>query len=145
MSSGIVIGYDGSECAKEALRVALEVGKAYGDRVVIVYGFEINPLGGGEIHEYRSAVREVASERLKEAIAIASKSGSDGIDVEAVIVEHAPAPGLAELARERDARVIVVGTRGESPFRGALLGSTPHKLLHLADRPVLVVPGPGGG
>jgi nucleotide-binding universal stress UspA family protein len=24
---------------------------------------------------------------------------------------------------------------------GAILGSTPHKLLHLSDRPVLVVPG----
>jgi nucleotide-binding universal stress UspA family protein len=36
--------------------------------------------------------------------------------------------------------VIVVGTRGESPIRGALLGSTPHKLLQLSDRPVLVVP-----
>jgi nucleotide-binding universal stress UspA family protein len=45
-----------------------------------------------------------------------------------------------ELAAELDARVIVVGTRGESPLRGALLGSTPHKLLQLADRPVLVVP-----
>ena len=32
------------------------------------------------------------------------------------------------------------GAHGESPIRGALLGSTAHKLLHLADRPVLVVP-----
>jgi nucleotide-binding universal stress UspA family protein len=29
----------------------------------------------------------------------------------------------------------------EGPLRGAILASTPHKLLHLADRPVLVVPG----
>ncbi len=57
-----------------------------------------------------------------------------------MIVERAPAEALVDLAHERDARVIVVGTRGESPLRGALLGSTPHKLLHLADRPVLVVP-----
>ena len=59
-----------------------------------------------------------------------------------MIVERAPAPGLAELASLRDVRVIVVGTRGEGPFHAALLGSTPHKLLALADRPVLVVPGP---
>jgi len=42
---------------------------------------------------------------------------------------------VAELAR-----VIVVGTSGESPLRGAVLGSVPHKLLHLASRPVLCVP-----
>ena len=44
------------------------------------------------------------------------------------------------LADARDARFIVVGTWGESPIRGAILGSTPHKLLHLSHRPVVVVP-----
>jgi len=34
---------------------------------------------------------------------------------------------------------IVVGY-GESPMRSAILGSTPHKLLHLSERPVVVVP-----
>ena len=57
-----------------------------------------------------------------------------------MVVEQAPARALVELAAERDARVIVVGTHGESPIKGALLGSTPHKLLQLSDRPVLVVP-----
>ena len=28
---------------------------------------------------------------------------------------------------------------GEKPLRGALIGSTAHKLLHLSERPVLVV------
>jgi len=36
----------------------------------------------------------------------------------------------------------VVGTYGESPLRGAMLGSTPHKLLHWSSRPVLCVPPP---
>jgi nucleotide-binding universal stress UspA family protein len=139
MSSGIVIGYDGSACAKEALRVGLEVAKAYGgDKVIIAFGYELNPVAG-EIHDYHAAVKELATTRLQEAIAIAGGTG-DAIEIEAVIVERAPAEGLAELAVERDARVIVVGTRGESPIRGALLGATAHKLLQLADRPVLVVP-----
>jgi trimeric autotransporter adhesin len=40
---------------------------------------------------------------------------------------------LMSLAAERDARAIVVGTYGEHPMKGAVLGSTPHKLLG-ADR-----------
>ena len=52
-----------------------------------------------------------------------------------------PAAALVEVADARDARFIVVGTWGESPLRGAILGSTPHKLLHLSHRPVVVVPG----
>jgi nucleotide-binding universal stress UspA family protein len=62
------------------------------------------------------------------------------VAVETVIVEEDPAHALAELGRDRDARAIVVGSRGEGPVRRALVGSTPHKLLQLADRPVLVVP-----
>jgi nucleotide-binding universal stress UspA family protein len=136
MSSGIVVGYDGSDDARAALRVALEVGKAYGEKVIVAFGYELNPVAG-EIHDYHMALKELATKRLEEATALA---GTDGGEVEAVIVERAPAHALAELAAERDARVIVVGNRGESPIVGALLGSTPHKLLQLADRPVLVVP-----
>jgi nucleotide-binding universal stress UspA family protein len=143
MSAGVLVGYDGSDCAKEALRVALEVGRAYGDVVIVAFAYELNPVAG-EIHDYHKALKDLATTRLQEAIAIASSSHTEGIDVEAVIVERSPAQGLVELAEERDARVIVVGTRGESPLRGALLGSTPHKLLHLSDRPVLVVPLTGG-
>jgi nucleotide-binding universal stress UspA family protein len=136
MSSGVIVGYDGSEHAKAAVRVAVEVGKAYGEPVVIAFGYELSPVGG-ELHDYHAALKELAIKRLSEATELAS---SDGATVEAVIVEQAPAVALVELADERDARVIVVGTRGESPLRGALLGSTAHKLLHLSERPVLVVP-----
>jgi nucleotide-binding universal stress UspA family protein len=57
------------------------------------------------------------------------------------LVQKRPSAALTELAEREDARMIVVGTYGESPIKGAILGSTPHKLLHLSDRPVLVVPG----
>ena len=138
MSSGIVVGYDGSDCAKAALRVAVEVGRAYGEPVTIAFGFDVSPVGG-ELHDYHEALRELATKRLEEARALV---GDDAGQVDAVIVEEEPAQALVQLADERDARVIVVGTRGEGPLRGALLGSTPHKLLHLSDRPVLVVPAP---
>jgi Universal stress protein family len=43
----------------------------------------------------------------------------------------------------RVARMIVVGSYGEAPLKGAIIGSTPYKLLHLSQRPVLVVPAGG--
>ena len=35
--------------------------------------------------------------------------------------------------------MIVIGSRGESSLRGAVLGSTAHQLVHIAETPVLVV------
>jgi nucleotide-binding universal stress UspA family protein len=138
MSSGIIVGYDGSECAKAALRTALDVGKAYGEKVTIAFGYEVNPVAG-EVKDYADALRELAHQRVAEAGELAA--AQDG-EVDAVVIEDSPARALVSLADERDARVIVVGTHGESPLRGALLGSTPHKLLQVSDRPVLVVPSP---
>jgi nucleotide-binding universal stress UspA family protein len=42
-------------------------------------------------------------------------------------------------AKEHDVNVIVMGSRGRGDLAGAILGSTAHKVIHLADRPVLVV------
>jgi nucleotide-binding universal stress UspA family protein len=134
--SALVVGYDGSECARAALRAALTLGRELEASIVVAFGFSANPLGG-EIHDYREALEEHARKVLGEAV---ERARDEGIDVETVVVEEAPADGLVDLARQRDARAIIVGTRGEGPLRGALIGSTPHKLLQLADRPVLVVP-----
>ena len=46
---------------------------------------------------------------------------------------------IIEEARERGADVIVLGSRGRGDLTGLVLGSTAHKVTHLADRPVLVV------
>jgi nucleotide-binding universal stress UspA family protein len=136
MSTGVVVGYDGSDCAKVALGAAAEIAKQYGEKLIIAFGYELNKVTG-EIGDYHHALQELATTRLKEGAALV---GDEGVEVEAVIMEEAPAKALVELADTRDARMIVVGTRGESPLHGALLGSTPHKLVHLSTRPVLVVP-----
>jgi nucleotide-binding universal stress UspA family protein len=52
--------------------------------------------------------------------------------------EH-PAPGLVAIAEGLGARMIVVGSYGGSPPKGAIVGSTPHKLIQISPVPVLVV------
>ena len=51
---------------------------------------------------------------------------------------HAAREIMAD-AKEHDVGVIVMGTRGRSELAGLVVGSTAHKVIHLADRPVLVV------
>jgi len=46
---------------------------------------------------------------------------------------------IVEDAKKHDAGVILMGTRGRSELAGLVLGSTAHKVIHLTDRPVLVV------
>ena len=60
----------------------------------------------------------------------------------AELVNDRPSTGLVAVADDVDAQMIVVGSYGEKPLKGALVGSTAHKLLHLSERPVLVSPRP---
>ena len=46
---------------------------------------------------------------------------------------------IVDDAIEHDVGVIVMGSRGRSDLTGFILGSTAHKVIHLTDRPVLIV------
>ena len=131
----LVVGYDGTDGARAALRAAVELGGELGDGVVAVFAYHVGRLGG-EVSDYAAALHEHAQEVLAEARSL----GGDG--VEAIELEEYPAQALIAVADERDARMIVVGSHAETPLRSVLVGSTPTKLLHLSQRPVLVVRGP---
>ena len=47
---------------------------------------------------------------------------------------------IADIARQEQADLIVAGTRGHGPVAGLLLGSVTHRLVQIAQCPVLVVP-----
>lgn len=140
MARSLVVGYDGSDCANAALEAAIELARSTGDQVVIVFGYE--PGGYGEEHTaHRNEVRKFGERATAPAIARAKEAG---VDATLALVPERPVDALLTLAEEHDARAIVVGSYGESPIKGALLGSTPHKLLGVSERPVLVVPVPEG-
>ena len=134
----IVVGYDGSACGEAALDAALELAGELGDGVVVVFGYAPPGLWGGEIAEHEEAIEELGEKVMarrasRRAAERASRSRSQ-------LVAKRGAEALIEVADERDARMIVVGSFGDPPLKGVILGSTPNKLLHMAERPVLVVP-----
>ena len=130
-----VVGYDGTDGSRAALDAAVGLAAELGDGLVVVFAHVTNRLGG-EVRDYDDAVREHGRGVLEEARSIAREAG---VEVELVIRELSSAEALIEVADEHDARMIVVGSYGERPLKSALVGSTPTRLLHLAERPVLVV------
>jgi nucleotide-binding universal stress UspA family protein len=133
----IVLGYDGSAGADVALEKTIEVAKLEAARIVVVFAYEIPAAYGGETGDYRRAVRERAEESTAKALPRLEESG---VEFSIELVPERPVDGLVDVADKSGASMIVVGTNGEHPLKGVVLGSVPHKLLHVSDVPVLVVP-----
>jgi nucleotide-binding universal stress UspA family protein len=134
----VVLGFDGSECAGSALDTAIDLARRLGEELVIVFAVEPPVRSvGEEFRQHEQALQEVGEDVTGRAVRRAREAG---VEAGVALVAERPAPAILDVARQRDARMIVIGTHGESPLRGAIVGSVPHKLLHLSDRPVLVVP-----
>jgi nucleotide-binding universal stress UspA family protein len=80
-----------------------------------------------------------ATQGVKAAVEKLTSAGikAHGV-VEDTVFGHA-ARYIVDAAREHDVDVIVMGSRGRSDLVGLVLGSTAHKVIHLSDKPVLVV------
>jgi nucleotide-binding universal stress UspA family protein len=132
----IVIGYDGSASSKSALEQAFEFAKALKDDLVIVFAAAPGGYGGGEVPEQRKAVEEFGQKVTQEAIDAAKKAK---VKTKVELINEHPHDALITAGDKHDARMIVVGSHGDHPVVGAVIGATPYKLVHSANRPVLVV------
>jgi nucleotide-binding universal stress UspA family protein len=133
----VVLGYDESPGADAALEAAIQVASRYDEELVLVYGAAPPGGMGEEFKSHRDALMAMGRTATAHAL---ERAEAAGVTARVELVDAKPADALVQVGDAVDATVIVVGTAGESPFRGAMLGSTPHKLLHLANRPVLCVP-----
>jgi nucleotide-binding universal stress UspA family protein len=80
-----------------------------------------------------------AEAQVRSAVEALTQAGVEAQgEVRDAVFGHA-AREIVEDAREHDAGIIVMGSRGRSDIAGLVLGSTAHKVIHLADMPVLVV------
>ena len=152
----VLLCYDGSPDARRAIEGAAAL---FGGRRAIVAHVWQSLSGlllGGDVDELSGVLREAATELdssdakeadrvAREGAEIASGLGFEAIP-RAVCGERKLWSALTDLAEQEDCAAVVVGARGLSPVKSALLGSVSQAVLQHSSRPVLVVPldeGPG--
>ncbi len=82
---------------------------------------------------------EEAHQAVSDGVGALIQAGVDAQgEVREAVFGHA-AREIAGYAKEHDAGIIIMGSRGRTDLAGLVLGSTAHKVIHLTDRPVLVV------
>lgn len=137
MYERILVALDHSAVSERVLAAAKELAAMSKAKVWVLH------LREREVIAQMGDVPSETGDEATEAVDAAVKELT-GLGVEAqgevrnTTFGHA-AREIMEDAKEHDVNVIVMGSRGRGDLAGAILGSTAHKVIHLADRPVLVV------
>lgn len=138
MYERILAAVDRSEMAQRVIEAAQELALLSHGEVWVLHVQEREPLGkgGGMVST------ETASEAQQAVDTAAGTLAQAGVkahgEVRHTIYGYA-AREIVDSAIEHEAGTIVMGSKGRGDLAGLLLGSTAHKVIHLADRPVLVV------
>jgi nucleotide-binding universal stress UspA family protein len=147
----VLVPTDGSENAERAVRFSAQVAdRRQQAEVTVIYAHlgasmigteqtlqEIRPVNNEPDNEELVHAREIVDRAVAE---IKSLVTSPDVTVTGrVMVDDRVDAGVLRIADETKADIIVMGTRGLSPLRGAIMGSVSHALIEKATCPVLVV------
>ncbi len=144
MSQCYLVGLDGSDCGQRAVAAALIQARLSQGRVLLSYVIPWSPFtfSTAEENALRHKRREEELARAAEQLLIPQQQqfAAAGIPCEIIARHGHPAKTLAQLAREHEVSMIIVGVIGDAPLKSRFLGGTASTLIQIAPCPVLVVP-----
>ena len=137
MYERLLVAVDHSEVSARVLAAAKELASLSKGKVWVLHLREREVIA--QIGRVPSESDQEAHQAVNDGVDALKQAGIDAEgEVRETTFGHAAREIIAD-AKEHDAGVIIMGSRGRSDFAGAVLGSTAHKVIHLTDRPVLVI------
>lgn len=134
----IVVGVDGSEGSKAALRWAVGQAELTGAKVEAVAAWEYPATyGWAPMYSDDETLPELTKKQVSETVR--DTLGAEAADLIGVTVTEGQSAHVL-LTSSAGADLLVVGRRGRGGFAGLLLGSVSQHCVHHASCPVVVVP-----
>ena len=134
----IVVATDLSGQSEAALEYATKLAANYGARIVLAHGAD--PLEYAAVDVIPGRVRRSLPEDAREVLdRLAGDLLLEGIHSHSEIRQGAVAQMLVDVARQYEAGLIVIGTKGMQGAGPVVVGSIAEQLVRLAPCPVLAV------
>ncbi len=134
----IVVAADLQGQSEAAIGYARKLAAGYGARVVLAHG--LDPVDYVDLDAVPGRVRKAMSEEARAALdVLAGDLLREGIPSHSEIRQGAVAQMLVDIARQYEAGLIVIGTKGMSGAGPVLVGAIAEQLVRLSPCPVLAV------
>jgi nucleotide-binding universal stress UspA family protein len=137
----IVVGVDGSDGSRRAVRWAAAEARLRGVPLFAVEAWEFSPLiFAADVPLALDDLRSSVVDHLHALVVdeLGDDDDRDGLEVTELVIEEAPVPALLGVSEDDD--LLVVGSRGRGGFAGLLLGSVSHQLASHSPCPVVIIP-----
>lgn len=145
----ILVAIDGSKHANKTAEVAADLAQRYGAKLLVLHviapvfdGRERNELANlARMEHLQQSEYEMLQELGRDIVQSAELTArqQEVANVEALVEVGDPASVIVEMARARNADLVVLGRRGHGTLSGLLLGSVSHKVTQVVGRPCLIV------
>jgi nucleotide-binding universal stress UspA family protein len=134
----IVLAFDGSEYSNRALKYAKMFAERFEATLWLVHIFPHTSdlLGYEDYEKFYSKRKSAGQARLDEAL---QELSNTRLDVREELQEGPEAESILNIAKNCQADLIVMGTRGHGTLKGLLVGSVSRKVIHHSSCPVMVV------
>ena len=134
----LVIGFDASPPSTRAARLALDLARGGRARLWLVFAHQTDPRLAEPRTEEEAGTPVRGATKAMESLVLEAREAHTPAD--AIVREGDPATVILQVARETDARLILVGTRGLGSTARLLLGSVSARVVSESRVPVTVVP-----
>jgi universal stress protein A len=134
----IVVATDLNGQSEAALEYARKLAANYGARIVLAHG--LDPLEYAAVDAVPGRVRTSLNEAAREVLdKLAGELLQEGIHSHSEIRQGAVAQMLVDVARQYEAGLIVMGTKGMEGAGPVIVGAIAEQLVRLAPCPVMAV------
>jgi nucleotide-binding universal stress UspA family protein len=145
MAYDVVVGVDTSEASRRAVQFACRLHSTGAiDGVLLVHVVPWSPFSWvtPEENERRHVERQHEIDAAQKLVLepLLELAKDCGIEAEAMVRHGDPVEVLEDLARDEEARLLVIGRTGDTGLRQRIFGGLPSHLVQSADVPVVVVP-----
>jgi len=141
----IIVGVDFSEQSEVAIEQALDIARMFAAEVVLVHASRVSrpadEISDGMdmlLGSFEQIVRQELADQRARLAKLPARFSTHGVTISHMAIEAEPARGLADVAHELDADLLVVGTHGRGGVRHFLLGSVAERAVRYARTTTMV-------
>lgn len=145
MFKHILFATDGSSASEHASQMAVNMARAHGSHLIVVYVIDPYPyMGGGEMNligyeSYMDSGRRHAEKAFAHVNHLANIGGISVVVKTRLVEKSSVVKAILETAEEEHAKLILLGSHGRGGLEKLFIGSVAAKVVAQSSMPVMVI------